>query len=178
MTASPKSESPQQPSGPPYPRGVLRLLFRLPIFLFRLHLGGLLGGRFLMIEHHGRKTGRIRSVIVEVVDHDPADGSYVVNAGWGKRSDWYRNILADPHVHVTVGARRFAAVAVTLSPAEAERRLRAYAEKHPLAFRELSGLFLGRDGRSVEEKVRLFSAGWPFVQFTPADSAGASGKRE
>lgn len=38
----------------PRPRGLLRLLLRAPVALYRLRLGWLLGGRVLLLSHTGR----------------------------------------------------------------------------------------------------------------------------
>ncbi|MBE3142614.1 MAG: hypothetical protein IMZ61_01640 [Planctomycetes bacterium] len=40
------------------PRGLLRLSLRLPILLYKAHLGWVLGDRFLMLTHTGRKSGK------------------------------------------------------------------------------------------------------------------------
>jgi hypothetical protein len=44
---------------PSKPTGPLKLAFTLPRYLYRWHLGLLLGHRCLMITHIGRKTGRL-----------------------------------------------------------------------------------------------------------------------
>jgi hypothetical protein len=41
--------------------------FRLPIHLYRLDLGWLLGHRVLLLSHRGRKSGLIRATPLEVV---------------------------------------------------------------------------------------------------------------
>src|SRR5690606_3939347 len=84
----------------PYPSGVTRLFMRFPIWLYRLKLGWLLGKRFLHLEHRGRKSGLIRHAVVEIVDHDVQNDSYVVASAWGHQSDWYRNITVEPHVKI------------------------------------------------------------------------------
>lgn len=43
------------------------------------------GPRLLMLEHTGRKTGILRYVVLEAVDH-PDPGTYVVAAGFGDRA--------------------------------------------------------------------------------------------
>lgn len=53
-------------SHPPRTR-MQRALFRAPILLDRLGLGGLLGHRFLLLTHTGRTSGRPRQVVLEVV---------------------------------------------------------------------------------------------------------------
>ncbi|MEO2169431.1 MAG: hypothetical protein ABGY42_15180 [bacterium] len=42
------------------PIGLKRLFFRLPIRLYQLRLGRLLGGRFVLLHHIGRKSGLAR----------------------------------------------------------------------------------------------------------------------
>lgn len=126
------------------PRRVGRWLARLPILLYRLGLGGLLGGRVLLLTHRGRTSGQVRRTVLEVVAHDPASGAYIVASGWGRKADWFRNIQQTPRVSVTVGRRRFPALARQLSPAAAGPVLAAYARQHPVAFRALAPLLLGQ----------------------------------
>ena len=87
----------------PHPSGLLRLAMRSPILLYRLRLGWLLGKRFLLLEHRGRKSGVIRQTVIEVVDHDPQVGYFVVAAAWGNKSDWFKNISVHPKVAIEVG---------------------------------------------------------------------------
>ncbi len=137
------------------PRGCMRRLLRLPVWLFRLRLGWLLGRRFLMIEHKGRTSGLRRYVVVEVVRHDRRANSYVVASGWGHKADWYRNIRVTPEVRVTVGVRRFDARAVPLSLAESRRELCAYALAHPVAFAALTRVMLGERDVACEHVAEL-----------------------
>jgi len=129
-------------SGRP-PHGLSRLLFRAPIWLYRARLGFLLGGRFLMLEHTGRKSGRTRYTVLEVVRCDRQAGTYVVASGWGERSDWFRNVMKTPEVTVSSGFRRRPARAIRLSQELAEHELCDYAGRHPAAFRALSRMMLG-----------------------------------
>ena len=62
------------------PAGALRLAFRLPIYLYRLDLGWMLGHRFLLFVHLGRKSGLLRETVLEVLLHDPAARQSVVSA--------------------------------------------------------------------------------------------------
>ena len=123
------------------PRGLVRLVFRLPIWLYRLRLGWLLGGRFLLLTHRGRRTGVARRTVLEVLHHEPAAALYFVAAAWGERAQWVRNVSENIRVEVTVGRRRFPAVAERVSSEEAERVLREYARRHRVAMRGLSRLF-------------------------------------
>jgi deazaflavin-dependent oxidoreductase (nitroreductase family) len=90
------------------PSGLNALLFRLPIGLYRMGLGRLLGGRFLLINHIGRKSGQVRQAVVEVVRHDKETDSYIVAAGFGPQSHWHQNLRHRPEVTIQVGRRKLA----------------------------------------------------------------------
>jgi deazaflavin-dependent oxidoreductase (nitroreductase family) len=122
----------------PLPKGLLAWLFKLPIGFYRIHLGSLLGDRFLLLTHTGRKTGRLHQTVVEVVQHDQVSETFYVASGWGEKSSWYKNIIAHPQVTIQVGNREYSAVAERVSPEQGAQIIRAYAREHPLALRELS----------------------------------------
>ncbi|WP_024443415.1 MULTISPECIES: nitroreductase family deazaflavin-dependent oxidoreductase [unclassified Mycobacterium] len=126
-----------------------RRLMRAPIWLYRARLGGLLGQRLLMLEHIGRKTGARRRVVLEVIDR-PADDSYVVASGFGDRAQWFRNIRANPRVHVYVGSRSAVpATARVLEQTEADRVLGHYIERHPRAWEKFSAVLEKTLGAAV-----------------------------
>jgi deazaflavin-dependent oxidoreductase (nitroreductase family) len=122
----------------PLPKGLLAWLFKLPIGFYRIHLGGLLGDRFLLLTHTGRKTGRLHQTVVEVVQHDRVSDTYYVASGWGEKSNWYKNIMAHPQVTIQVENREYSALAERVSPEQGAQIILEYARKHPLALRELS----------------------------------------
>ncbi len=64
----------------------------------------------LLLHTTGRKTGKRRITPLEY-SHDPAADTYTVMAGWGGKTDWYRNACANPHVYVQVGRCAFHAIA-------------------------------------------------------------------
>ena len=150
------------------PKGWLRLSLRLPIWLYRLHLGWLLGDRFLLLDHTGRQTGLPRQTVIEVVRYDRASGVCLVGSGWGEKSDWFRNIQHNPRVSVTLGRRCWAARAVVLSADEAEQALRDYARRHPLAFRELATVIAGRRVSEAELNSGELARAIPLVAFYPS----------
>jgi len=122
-----------------YPSGVSRLLFRAPIWLYKLHLGWLLGKRALKITHTGRVSGLPRHVVLEVVKFDPSINTYYIAAAWGERSDWVKNIRANPQVQIQVGRQNMDAVAVQLTQDESEEIILDYAQRHPAAMKNLAG---------------------------------------
>ena len=148
-------------------RGLWRLAFRAPIWLFRAHLDRLLGDRFLLLIHRGRKSGLPRRTVLEVVRRDKSTGTYVVAAAWGEKADWYRNIQQTPEVIVRSGGRRIAARAERLSQAEAEVALADYAHRHPIAFRELAHFMVGLPGEDATPAPKRVAASIPLVALRP-----------
>jgi len=156
------------------PQGMARRLYRLPIKLYRLHLGWLLMEHFLLLTHTGRKSGLPRQTVLEVLWHEKDCGAYYVLAGWGERADWVKNIEQTPQVTVIVGHRCFAARAVRLSPEEAELKVIAYGRQHHRLIRYLPRL-LGYRIDGTEEDLRALARLGIVVSFEPASSLLPSG---
>ena len=114
------------PYAKPKPRGMLRLLLRLPPLLYRRGLAGRMGPRFLLLTTTGRRTGLARTVGLNYA----RDGHTVyVISGFG-RTDWYRNLVADPVVEVQVGTERWRGLARPVSdPTERERAGRLFSDQ-------------------------------------------------
>lgn len=92
------------------PESWRRAFFKQPLALFNTPLAGILKSRCVMkLTTTGRKSGLPRETGVSFM---PVDGKYVVFAGWGVRSDWYRNLLANPEVTIQVGQEKLQATAV------------------------------------------------------------------
>lgn len=155
-------------------RGTVRWLMRFPIWLYRAHLGWMLGNRFLMLTHVGRKSGLLRQVVVEVVCHDAHTNTYVVASGWGEKSDWFRNIQKAPDVNVHVRTRQFEARAIRLPEDEATQALCDYAQRHPFAFRELGKLMMGQRLSDSEEDCRRLAQSVPLIVLQPKVSVSGS----
>ena len=91
----------------PYPTGLIRLLARFPLLVYRLGLGRLLNSLHLMVlTTRGRKSGQPRHTPIEYRRHGRK--IYLVSA-WGVRPNWYQNILADPVVTVQLGDKTYSA---------------------------------------------------------------------
>jgi len=130
-----------------------RVLMRAPIWLYRAHLGYLFGSRVLMLEHIGRKSGARRFVVLEVVGH-PAPDTYVVASGFGDRSQWFRNVIANPRVRVSVADHRSqAATARRLTAAEADAALADYAYRHPRAWAKFKDVLENTLGTAISERA-------------------------
>ncbi|OBH19915.1 nitroreductase family deazaflavin-dependent oxidoreductase [Mycolicibacter terrae] len=137
-----------------------RWLVRAPIWLYRARLGGLLGGRLLMLEHVGRKSGARRHVVLEVVEH-PQAHRYIVASGFGDRAQWFRNITANPRVRVYAGSRRPApATARVLGQHEADRVLGDYIQRHPRTWERFSAVL----EQTLGEPVTATDTALPMVE--------------
>jgi deazaflavin-dependent oxidoreductase (nitroreductase family) len=113
-----------------------RAFARAPIYFYRFGLGRLLGNRFVMIEHIGRVSGLPRQTVLEVIRRD--DDSIDVAAAWGPKSDWFRNIIADPSVLVSSGRRRSVPATASMLRVDAATGVFAeYAVEHQTAARTL-----------------------------------------
>jgi deazaflavin-dependent oxidoreductase (nitroreductase family) len=83
-------------------RHVFRFLNRyFMVPMFRLGFGPFMGNPFsgyiMVLKTTGRKSGQIR---YSPVNYAIQNGDLFCMAGWGKVSDWFRNILADPNIEV------------------------------------------------------------------------------
>ncbi len=112
-----------------------RRLMRAPIWLYRRRLGFLLGSRMLMLEHTGRTSGARRHVVLEVFGH-PTPDTYLVASGFGGRSQWFRNVRANPEVRVSIGSHApVPATARRLTEVEADTALAAYVRRYPRSWK-------------------------------------------
>ena len=69
-------------------------------------------GRIMVLAHTGRVTGMARRT---PVNYFRVDDTVYCTAGFGYRTDWYRNILTNPQVEVWLPDGRWAGVAEDIS---------------------------------------------------------------
>ena len=144
------------------PTGIMRLLLRSPIPIFRARLGFLFGKRFVMLEHTGRKSGQTRRTVLEVVANHP-DAVYVA-AGWGSSAQWLKNIRADPNVVFYLGSRRHPAVAEMVTEDRALSVMRQYAARHGRALERIAGFMLDDPGKTAQEQAKRIAETVPMVR--------------
>jgi len=127
-----------------------RWLVRAPIRLYHARLGFVLGSRFLMLEHVGRKSGLKRFVVLEVVDH-PSPSRHVVASGFGTRAQWFRNVQANPTVRIHVrSSKPVSARARLLPPDEASAVLAHYKTRRPRAWAMARLVYEATLGATIE----------------------------
>jgi deazaflavin-dependent oxidoreductase (nitroreductase family) len=149
---------------PPRPSGIRRALFRLPILLYSIGFGGLLGTRLVLINHIGRKTGLPRRAVVEVVDRDRE--TLTIAAGFGPGSDWYRNLLHRPRATIQIGRRRYGVTARRLPESECGAVMLDYARRHPRAALRLAR-FMGFVVDGSDDDYRAMGQALPMMRLEP-----------
>ncbi len=103
----------------------LRIAFgylnRFMIALWRLGLGGwvnawpAVGGRVMVLVNIGRRTGIRRRT---PLNYASMDGDIYCISGFGRISDWYKNVLENPHVEIWLPDGWWAGVVTDVSDAE------------------------------------------------------------
>ncbi|MBX7159753.1 MAG: nitroreductase family deazaflavin-dependent oxidoreductase [Acidimicrobiia bacterium] len=132
----------------------------------------MLGNRFIIIEHEGRKSGRPYRTAVEVVAHDPTAGSWTVAAAWGERPDWFANLEhRDARAVVVAGHRYESPGQQRLDPTTACDVLTAYVCAHPLAARVLFRVLRWPDPRRPGA-LRQVTSHLPMLTFTASRPGG------
>lgn len=149
------------------PRGFSRFMYRAPIWLYRAHLGFVLGKRFLLLNHIGRKSGQARQAVLEVANYLPDQDTFIVASGFGFKSDWYLNVKAQPEVTIQVGRRQMEVMVTLLSPEQSGKQMADYYRRHPRTARSLVTRLLGHEVADDEEAYRQVGQEHiPFVTFT------------
>lgn len=121
--------------------GLRRRLARLPIPVFRAGFGWLLAGRFLLLQHRGRRTGQPRFVVLQVVRREPA--RILVVSGYGPSSQWFRNVQVTPEVRVWTGRRRAVPATATVVSAAAARTVLAFYRRSQPISATMLGMVIG-----------------------------------
>ena len=149
------------------PTGLNRLMFRLPIWFYKLHIGWLLGGRFLLLNHIGRKSGKPRQVVLEVSGHNKETDTYYVASGFGRQAQWFQNLQQTTAVYIQVGRKKMPVTAHILSAEESGQTMLRYAHEHPKAAVNLMKFCGYRVDGSDEDYFVMGSSHIPFVALAP-----------
>ena len=150
---------------------MLRWLLGLPVYLYIAHLGFLLGQRFLVLVHEGRRTGRRHETPLEVVRYDRSTEEATVVAGWGRKTAWLNNVEAGLAREVWIGRARYVPAVRRLGLDEAVAVLERY-ERHGGLPRSLVWAVLSRvlgwryDG--TPQARRRAAEQLPMLAFRPA----------
>ncbi|HLO15538.1 MAG TPA: nitroreductase family deazaflavin-dependent oxidoreductase [Anaerolineales bacterium] len=106
---------------PPSPR-----LIRL---LYSIGLGPVIGRMILLLTTTGRKSGLPRTTPLQYED---LGGAIYVASANGRRADWFKNIEANPRVHLRIKSSEFDGLAQTVTdPRPITDFLQLRLERHP-----------------------------------------------
>ncbi len=123
-----------------------------------------LTGSWMLLRTTGRTSGRTREV---ALGYAILDGSVYCSAGFGPRTHWYRNLLADPRVEVVLPGGAFAGTAETVTdPAELDRAWRSLIR----ALGTIGRVFVCAPDAPAEE-LAAKCAGLPLVRVRPTGIA-------
>jgi len=150
-------------------RRILRHLLRAPVYLYRWHLGRLLGHRFLLLTHIGRRTGIKRQTVLEVMEYRKETLEAIVMSGFGHNSDWLRNIETNGSVELDIASEHFAATFRLLSEEEA-RVVAGYEHRNRFMgpiFRWVLSRLLGWNYRGSDADRRKLVTQLPLIAFRP-----------
>lgn len=100
------------------PQALAKSIFRLPLYLYQLGWGPALKWiPLLILTTEGRSSGQARHVVVEYRRHG---SKFYIVSGWGKNTDWYKNVLQNPRVTIQLGGEVLDAKAIPVdNPPEA-----------------------------------------------------------
>jgi deazaflavin-dependent oxidoreductase (nitroreductase family) len=108
----------------------MKTIQRLHKRLYDSGKGWIIGKFILLLTHTGRKSGKRYDTPLQ---YEKIAGSYYVGAGRGLKADWFRNIQANPHVHVRVGRTEFECTAEPVTdPGRTADFLEYRLKRHPL----------------------------------------------
>ena len=120
----------------------------------------------LLLTTIGRKSGlpRVTPLQFEVVE-----GDYYIASARGQQADWFKNILANPQVHVQVGKQEFDVIAEPVTdPARIADFLELRLRRHPLMIRLIMHFFDGLPLRFTREDLEKFSQEKALVILRPS----------
>lgn len=140
------------------PGWFLKYFFKMPIFMWKIGLGEFVGPYYLLITTRGRKSGKWRDTPLEFSRHKLTNEPVIIS-GWAYRSDWVKNLLADPRLQVRVGRQRYNAIAIPLSLEECADTIEEYTTYAPTmkkVFERWSQVPLDGTRQSLLENAKFF----------------------
>lgn len=97
--------------------------------LYAIGLGSVIGGFILLLTTTGRKSGMKR---VTPLQYEKIGQDYYLGAARGLNADWVRNIQANPHVELRVGAKHVQGTAeIVTDPSRFADFIEVRLERHP-----------------------------------------------
>jgi deazaflavin-dependent oxidoreductase (nitroreductase family) len=132
-------------------------------------LGTPFGGYILLLRVRGRRTGIVRDTPLSYL---VADGAAWVLAGFGTRTQWYRNLVADPTVDVWLPGRTYRCRAEVAGDDDVRRRILPRLVRNTGA----PALLIGCDPwRASDDRIVELLSGVPLIRLAPLAGPIAAG---
>lgn len=149
----------------------LEAAFKAPVVLYDVGLGRLVGRRFLLLTHRGRRSGLVYRTMLEVMRWEQATRTAYVMSGFGRGSQWLKNLQAGQGLEVRCGSDRFVPTHRILPIAEGVEVVEWYEQHHRLAARVIEPVLsrltdLDYDGTDASR--RLVVERLPVLALSPA----------
>jgi deazaflavin-dependent oxidoreductase (nitroreductase family) len=149
-----------------------RLLWRFfhfpPRLAYKLGLGPLIGRMILLLTTYGRRSGLAR---ITPLQYEEIDGCFYIAAARGERTDWLRNLAANPNVVLRVGSRNIKGEARVIRDPEAIADfLQLRLERHP----RMIGTILraaGMPSTPTRADLTAYARERPLVEIRPSVDA-------
>jgi deazaflavin-dependent oxidoreductase (nitroreductase family) len=119
------------------PPAFISKFFKLPLFFYRLGLGGIFGKRFMVLTHVGRRSGKVYQSVLAVLTFDSATREIKAVSPWSS-SNWFRNIQATPALEVQTAGVRYAPKQRFLTPEEIANGFLQFRGEYPLFSRMIA----------------------------------------
>lgn len=149
---------------------LLRALLRAPVSLYRWRLGRLLGHRFLLLTHTGRRSGKRLQTMLEVLEYRTEFHEAVAMSGFGPKANWLQNIEATGSAEIEIASEHFRAAFRLLDEDEAVRVLSGYEQRNrfivPIVRSVLSRLVGWKYTGTGDERHKLVRS-LPLIAFRP-----------
>jgi deazaflavin-dependent oxidoreductase (nitroreductase family) len=110
----------------------------------------------IRVVHLGRRSGRRRQTVLEVIRFDPQQRERIVAAMFGPGSDWYRNLQAAPAIEVEADGTIFQPQQRVLGNQAAQAELDDYRRRNPI-WSKVVGTLIRRPFTSSSMPVVVFS---------------------
>jgi len=147
------------------PGAIMRLIFKIPVLFHRMGLGFLIPKNVLFLTTTGRRSGKKRLTPLGF-GYDTDENGYVVISGWEGHTDWFRNLLADPNVHIQLHNFEFDCRAEILPLEKRVIQIDEYNRRNPFAKRLWLSVF-GDTYRDTPDGLLKIAEKMPSVVFRP-----------
>jgi deazaflavin-dependent oxidoreductase (nitroreductase family) len=132
-------------------------------------MGTPFGGWILLLRVRGRKSGLPRD---NPLSYLVADGAVWVMAGFGSRTDWYRNLLADPRAEVILPGRAISCRGQSIDDPATRARIIPRLVRATGAPGYLTGI---DPFRSTDEQLLAVTAWVPLIRLAPENGEIVAG---